>query len=41
LLSAQPLAEAAVDRGLPVGAFSVFSENKRIINVNMTGLETP
>ncbi|HWF69800.1 MAG TPA: FAD-dependent monooxygenase [Mycobacterium sp.] len=35
------VADAAVDRGLPVGAFSVFSENKRIIHVNMNGLDTP
>jgi 2-polyprenyl-6-methoxyphenol hydroxylase-like FAD-dependent oxidoreductase len=41
LLDTIGVADAAVDRGLPIGAFSVFSENTRIINVNMNGLETP
>lgn len=33
--------ESAIARGLPVEAFSVFSENKQIVHVRMSGLETP
>jgi 2-polyprenyl-6-methoxyphenol hydroxylase-like FAD-dependent oxidoreductase len=35
------VADAAVDRGLPVAAFSVFSENKQIVHLDMSGLDTP
>jgi 2-polyprenyl-6-methoxyphenol hydroxylase-like FAD-dependent oxidoreductase len=35
------VADAAIAKGLPVAAFSVFSENKPIVHVNMRGLDTP
>jgi 2-polyprenyl-6-methoxyphenol hydroxylase-like FAD-dependent oxidoreductase len=35
------IAAAAVDRGLPVAAFSVFSENKQIVHVDMSNIDTP
>jgi 2-polyprenyl-6-methoxyphenol hydroxylase-like FAD-dependent oxidoreductase len=35
------VADAAIAKGLPVAAFSVFSENKQIVHVNMRGLDTP
>jgi 2-polyprenyl-6-methoxyphenol hydroxylase-like FAD-dependent oxidoreductase len=35
------VADSAVSQGLSVPAFSVFSENKQIVHVNMGGLETP
>ncbi len=35
------VADAAIARGLPVDAFSVFSENERIVHVSLRGLDTP
>jgi 2-polyprenyl-6-methoxyphenol hydroxylase-like FAD-dependent oxidoreductase len=35
------VADAFIANGLPVAAFSVFSENKQIVHVNMRGLDTP
>lgn len=35
------LADAAVAAGLPVSEFNVFSENKQLLHLNLSGLDTP